>query len=41
MLQKYSDLEVLNSLDETHGGSTKIVLGKYEGELLVCKVLSL
>jgi hypothetical protein len=38
MLQKYEDLDILESLEETHGGSTKIVIGKFKGELVVCKV---
>ena len=39
MLQKFEDLEILQSLDTTHGGHTQISIGKYQDRLLVCKVL--
>jgi hypothetical protein len=29
MLEKFEDLQVIERLDETHGGSTQIFLGKY------------
>ena len=39
MFQRFEDLEIIQRLDETHGGSTQIFLGKYEKKLVVCKVL--
>ncbi len=39
MFQRFEDLEIIQLLDETHGGSTQIFLGKYEKKLVVCKVL--
>jgi hypothetical protein len=30
MLQKLSDIDILERLDETHGGSTQIVIGKFK-----------
>lgn len=39
MLEHFEDLNIIERLDETHGGNTQIYLGKYEKKLLVCKVL--
>lgn len=38
MLNKFEDINVLERIDETHGGSTKLVIGKFQDQLVVCKV---
>jgi hypothetical protein len=41
MLSRFEDIQILERLDETHGGTTQIVIGKHEERLVVCKVVTL
>ena len=40
-MKDIADFAIIERLDETHSGKTQITLGKYNKEILVCKVKGL